>query len=152
MLIRACLFVVAILACACSSGNRTGTSGTPTTSAVKSTAAPRLTASAPNPGCLTTFGVSSTIPTDSPNDQVDMNCFAWQEFIALNWQASAATCAADPSVPASNFGKPNDTSPVVWETYKEAGEVFQAKAAAPSLSYPAYSSLARDSPALRRYK
>ena len=53
---------------------------------------------------------------DEPMNQNVMNCFAWQEFIALNWQASAEHSGqADLSVPASQFGDPGATTPVVWE-------------------------------------
>jgi hypothetical protein len=78
--------------------------------------------------------LSSAIPAEVSGllSQSTVNCFAWQEFIALNWVADASTCVADPAVPPSAFGNPNDTRPVVWETYKEASEVFQPKAAAPS--------------------
>lgn len=61
-----------------------------------------------------------------------MNCFAWQEFIALNWAASPDYDGQpDTSIPASLFGEPGDESPVVWETYKEAYEVFLPNAATP---------------------
>jgi hypothetical protein len=63
-------------------------------------------------------------------DQADVNCFAWQEFIALNWLADTTTCAADSSAPASAFGEPG-AGPVVWQTYKAPGEVFLADAAPP---------------------
>ena len=37
-----------------------------------------------NPPTLT-----SEVPSDTPvNDQAALNCFAWQEFIALNWLAA----------------------------------------------------------------
>ena len=66
-------------------------------------------------------------------DQNIMNCFAWQEFIALSWTASADHPGqADTSVPASLFGEPGDLNPVVWETYKEAYEVFLPNAATPA--------------------
>jgi hypothetical protein len=66
-------------------------------------------------------------------DQNIMNCFAWQEFIALNWQASPDRAGGpDTSVPASLFGEPLSPAPVVWETYKEAYEVFLPGAQTPS--------------------
>jgi hypothetical protein len=65
-------------------------------------------------------------------DQNIMNCFAWQEFIALNWRVSADHAGQpDMSVPASVFGEPGDPNPVVWETYKEAYEVFLPNAVTP---------------------
>jgi len=84
-------------------------------------------------GCLPVPTISPTIPADVLlTNQQYANCFAWQQFIALNWKASTTTCAADPAVPAAKFGEPNDTSPVVWETYKEASEVFLPNAVRPS--------------------
>ena len=84
-------------------------------------------------GCLPAPTISPTIPADVLlTNQQYANCFAWQQFVGLNWVASTTTCAADPNVPASKFGEPNDTSPVVWETYKEASEVFLPNAAPPS--------------------
>lgn len=82
---------------------------------------------------------------DVPKDialtrQADANCFAWQEFIALNWAASSAMRGQpDTSVPPSQFGDPNDQRPVVWETYKESDEVFLANAQDPGTwnSWPA---------------
>ena len=54
-----------------------------------------------------------------------MNCFAWQEFIALNWAAaSGERGVADPNATAAQFGAPNPTAPTVWETYKNETEVF----------------------------
>ena len=70
--------------------------------------------------------VSSTIPNDaSLSDQPTLNCFAWQEFIALNWAAAPGKRGvADPNATAAQFGAPNATAPTVWETYKDPSEVF----------------------------
>lgn len=48
------------------------------------------------------------------------DCFGWQLFIALNWPAKAAG-EPDPTKP---FGSAGDFSNVVWQTYKNALEVF----------------------------
>lgn len=48
------------------------------------------------------------------------DCYGWQLFIALNWPAKAAG-EPDPGKP---FGTPADYSNVVWQTYKNALEVF----------------------------
>ena len=75
--------------------------------------------------------VSSIIPADSKlNNQEALNCFAWQQFIGLNWTADTSSCAADPAVGPPRFGEPT-TAPVVWETYKEPDEVFLRDAARP---------------------
>jgi hypothetical protein len=64
--------------------------------------------------------------------QADANCFAWQEFISLNWVAASQTRGQpDTSVAPTQFGEPNDLRPVVWETYKESDEVFLADAKDP---------------------
>ena len=74
--------------------------------------------------------ISFTVPTDptisqpSPNQgqvQAAFDFFSWQSFVALNWPA-------DPQ----NRGFPNTAAtiggpgPVVWETFNEKYEVFQA--------------------------
>jgi hypothetical protein len=95
--------------------------------------------------CLAPPTVSSTVPKDMAlTRQADANCFAWQEFLALNWVASSKMRGApDTTVPASAFGNPNDRRPVVWETYKESDEVFlpNGKKPAPWNSWPTGSSL-----------
>jgi hypothetical protein len=71
-------------------------------------------------------------------NQSTANCFAWQEFIALNWAADPSTCAADPMVQANEFGEPNPATPAqpmgpsVWETYALAEEVFLPAGAKPA--------------------
>lgn len=74
--------------------------------------------------------LGSSIPSDTPvNDQASLNCFAWQEFIALNWPASGMGVAAD--VPASEFGISGDSRPTVWETYPNVHEVFPSDGSMP---------------------
>ena len=70
--------------------------------------------------------VSATVPNDTVfSDQRTLNCFAWQEFIGLNWPAEAGKRGVpDPKVTASNFGAPDASAPTVWETYKSDKEVF----------------------------
>ena len=64
--------------------------------------------------------------------QADANCFAWQEFISLNWVASGRMRGQpDTTVTPAQFGDPNDARAVVWETYKESDEVFLANAEDP---------------------
>lgn len=114
--------------------------------AASASSAPASSASAPaNAGttsnCLSPPFLSSstagqygyTVPTDiALTRQADANCFAWQQFLALNWQASKTQRGQpDTSVAASAFGEPGDEDFVVWETYKESDEVFLADAANP---------------------
>ncbi len=65
-------------------------------------------------------------------EQPEMNCFAWSEFIALNWRADPTSCAADPAARAATFGDPGYQGPVVWQTYKRPNEVFLADAKPPT--------------------
>lgn len=82
--------------------------------------------------CLEPPEVDPSIPSDAAAaTQADMNCFAWQQFIALNWPADLSTCSADTSLGPDGFGEPTDMAPVVWETYKLPEEVFLEKAAEP---------------------
>jgi hypothetical protein len=78
--------------------------------------------------CLAPPAVNGTTPKDfALTRQADANCFAWQEFISLSWTASSAMRGQpDKGVPAAKFGTPLDEKAVVWETYKEADEVFLA--------------------------
>jgi hypothetical protein len=70
--------------------------------------------------------VESAIPNDVQRlDQATFNCFAWQEFIGLNWPAVAARRGIPaPNAGPADFGNPNATVPTVWETYKNDTEVF----------------------------
>lgn len=77
--------------------------------------------------------IGPTIPNDAPlTDQSTLNCFAWQQFIALNWAAAAGMRGVpDPSATPAQFGDPNATAPTVWETYKSDTEVMLPNAATP---------------------
>lgn len=66
-----------------------------------------------------------TLPGDFGTDQTQVDCVAWQSFIALNWKADPAKPGyPDPAAQWASFGTPKDTSPTVWESYLEAGAVF----------------------------
>lgn len=72
------------------------------------------------------------VPADAVlTEQPEVNCFGWQEFIALNWKADPdrpgqVSKAASPA----NFGAPGQ-GPVVWETYRETSELFLPHGALP---------------------
>lgn len=72
------------------------------------------------------------IPCDSHGTNQDaFNKLAWQQFIALNWAADPAMPGRpNPAVAAAAFGQAG-TTPVVWETFKEASEVFRPGGLAP---------------------
>lgn len=84
--------------------------------------------------------LSPTVPSDMAFPrQADANCFAWSQFIALNWVASAEYRGKpDPNATPATFGEPLDRRLTVWETYKLPSEVFlpDAKAPAPWNSWP----------------
>lgn len=49
-----------------------------------------------------------TVPSDATmSSQSDANCFAWAEFVALNW----------PVDQSAGFGDPGDVAPVQWQTF-----------------------------------
>lgn len=74
-----------------------------------------------------------TVPADKPpavpadsilTEQPEVNCFAWQEFIALNWKASSTEAGEpDPNAGGDTFGDPVP-EPVVWETYQSVDQLF----------------------------
>jgi hypothetical protein len=95
---------------------------------------PALAAAQAQSSPCNVFGVqpvslTPTLPTSfaSATAQLGADCMAWQSFISLNWAADPNNPGQpDPSVPASAFGAPGDTTPKVWETYLEASAVFNA--------------------------
>lgn len=76
--------------------------------------------------CLNEPTISSVLPADALlTEQPEVNCFAWQEFIALNWRASPTQPGQpDPTATAAQFGDPGAAAPVVWETYEDVTRLF----------------------------
>ena len=69
----------------------------------------------------------SKLASSPATDDTSIDCFAWQEFVALNWQADPANPGyPDPKALPASFGTPGDTTPKVWESYFEASAVFTA--------------------------
>lgn len=66
-----------------------------------------------------TFG-SQFAPDVNLGSQTDADCYAWQEFIALNWPSSGGA-----------FGTPGDTSEVQWQGFMNSHQVFQPNGAPP---------------------
>lgn len=91
-------------------------------------AAPVAYAGGSTSNCLAPPKLNYTVPADMAlTRQADANCFAWQQFIALNWAALAGQRGQpNTAAPASAFGRRDDPLPVVWETFKEADQVFLA--------------------------
>jgi hypothetical protein len=80
---------------------------------------------ATNPCTIGSAALSPVLPQQSAATEVGMDCFAWQSFIALNWQADPNNPGyPDPRATAATFGMPTDQTPKVWESYLEAGTVF----------------------------
>ncbi len=82
--------------------------------------------------CLNPPALSSDIPSDSPiTDQNALNCFAWQQFIALNWTAAPGATTAAANDPGTFFGPPGDNAPTVWETYSDIHTIFRPNGETP---------------------
>jgi hypothetical protein len=66
---------------------------------------------------------NSHVPGDlqSFNNQSQANCFAWQEFVTLNWSTD----------PSHGFGDPGDLTAVQWETFMPRDVLFQPNGATP---------------------
>ncbi|MBB4264202.1 hypothetical protein [Bradyrhizobium sp. CIR3A] len=57
--------------------------------------------------------------------QIAADCFAWQEFIYINWKADPNVSGTpDANTPWSSFGMPGDTSATVWESFLSASQAF----------------------------
>ncbi len=79
----------------------------------------------PGSTCLTAIDAAgAVVPADACpryfEDQGGADIFAWNSFVALNWPADPATCAADTRQSISAPG------PRVWETYALDSDVFVA--------------------------
>lgn len=65
--------------------------------------------------------------------QEDANCFAWQQFIALNWPEAGLDGGT------AAFGAPGDQEAVQWQTYMSTSQLFLPDGGAP----PAWGTQAR---------
>lgn len=72
---------------------------------------------------LLTVQFDSIVPGDAPilSSQTDADCFAWWEFVTLNW----------PTAEGAGFGDPGDMAPVQWETYMPSDLLFRPGAIPP---------------------
>jgi hypothetical protein len=74
--------------------------------------------------------ITYQLPADSTcahSSQSVLNCFAWKNFLALNWKASSQRGLPDTTAVAANYGTPGDYSPTVWESFSSIDDVFAAK-------------------------
>lgn len=71
-----------------------------------------------------TIQFGPTIPPDMSRvtSQTDADCFAWSQFVSLNWPASAIP--TDGGTSDAGFGTPGDLSAVQWQTYMSADLLF----------------------------
>lgn len=84
-------------------------------------------AAAPNPCAAFAPTQTPVMPMATGSTQTEIDCSAWQAFIALNWKADpnpARNGYPDPAAQWASFGTPGDISPKVWESYFEASAVF----------------------------
>jgi hypothetical protein len=108
-------------------------------------------AAAANPCGLFAPTATSTLPMQTGNNPVELDCSAWQAFIALNWKSDPNNPGQpDPTASWASFGTPGDMDPKVWETYLEAAAVFAGNGNAPlkgmwSAKRPAIKTLFRTS-------
>ncbi|EPX62237.1 Cytochrome c family protein [Cystobacter fuscus DSM 2262] len=68
------------------------------------------------------------IPPDMSrvSSQLDANCFAWAEFISLNWPSAAMGGTAD-----AFFGTPGDLGSVQWQTFMSKQQLFPPEGGTP---------------------
>lgn len=93
------------------------------------TSTPGPQATVANPCGALAPNKTSTLPMNPGQNQAEVDCSAWQAFIALNWKADPKKNGfPDPGAAWANFGTPGDTSPTVWESYYEAAAVFGSTA------------------------
>lgn len=78
-------------------------------------------AAAPFPCGTLSMSFGPSVPADlGIGNQTDANCFAWQQFIALNWPVSG-----------DRFGAPGDPAMVQWLGYMDSHQLFQPGGAPP---------------------
>lgn len=68
---------------------------------------------------------SGEVAGDAPNttSQKTVNCFAWRQFIALNWPAAG-----------HGNGESGDRSPVQWQTFPSESDIFRQDGSVPAPS------------------
>lgn len=66
---------------------------------------------------------SGAVAGDAPNttSHKTVNCYLWQQFIALNWPAVG-----------DRFGQPGDRGPVQWQTFPSLADVFRPSGVPPA--------------------
>lgn len=81
---------------------------------------------------VTQIELKPSMPTyfsPASRNQTAADCFAWQQFIALNWKADPRDPGSpDLKAPPSSFGEPGDHTAKVWESFLTAKQVFTQSA------------------------
>lgn len=79
--------------------------------------------------------VTYVLPQDACNlsSQNVLNCFAWSNFLALNWPASNTRGVPDTTLTGSSYGEPGNYNLTVWESYLSLENVFTDHDPAPWL-------------------
>lgn len=106
---------------------------------------PRASTNSQSNPCNVNLTTGFNVPHDLPASAslTDLECFAWQSFVALNWPAVTQNFQPNTrGVPdqTQNFGASGNNNfassggNLVWETYKHKVELFPATGA-PSTSY-----------------
>ncbi len=106
---------------------------------------PRASTNSQQNPCSVNLTTGFNVPHDLPANAslMDLECFAWQSFVALNWPAVTQNFQPNTrGVPNQNqnFGASGNNNfasgggNLVWETYKHKVELFPATGA-PSTSY-----------------
>ncbi|MFL9844566.1 hypothetical protein [Flavobacterium rhizosphaerae] len=100
--------------------------------AVSTSSAQSCDCKSPTSPYIVKINFNNAVPGDllSFNNQAMADCFAWQEFITLNWPVNES----------AGFGSPGDTNPVQWETYMPREVLFPDGGTAP----PAWGTLVSD--------
>lgn len=94
------------------------------------------------------FNLTAYLPHDVFNPipgatgtQAPMDSFSWQTFVALNWPASekengvpdtSLKIGGQPPMKGSYYPKGMRSSPVVWETFKDANDIFTPDGSVPT--------------------
>jgi hypothetical protein len=97
-------------------------------------AAPVTSQAAPVFRCLTPPRLDPVLPAEILPilDQENVDCFAWQELIALGWPASDQAGTPNVSASPARFGDPAQVSPFVFQTYADIEDLFLSGAREPA--------------------
>ncbi|ASF48013.1 cytochrome c family protein [Methylovulum psychrotolerans] len=96
------------------------TAKVPATAKTTTTAATSITCGTGLPPVSINFSAAVPYDLKTFSNQLTVDCFAWSEFVSLNWPTSG-----------TGFGDPGDTAPVQWQSYMDAGLLFPSDGSTP---------------------